>query len=368
MIYKSLRVFAYQYHLFLNLKIIIMKKFVLTSKEINSICLYIVLTAVILLHGACRKLNDCNLPEVKITKVTSGLAGPIGLETDKWGNVWISETGSGNNDGKISVVTHDGKKYDAITGLASFITKLGETEGPAHLLFANGYLYILGAGSKLLKADVSKFKPGDNAINGASLPAEDIGAYVLGYNFVNNTHETHLYGITQGPEGAFYMADAAANAIIRRSKTGELSVVAEVPGVANPLAFGPPQLQSVPTGIIFDGKDFLVTTLMGFPFPPGVSVIYKISQSGDVAVYQNGFTSLVDISQSSIGGNLVVEHGVFGEMGFAPGSGRILWANGKTTKVFAEGFNQPTAIKQAGFNTWYVTSLTDNSLFKITYR
>ena len=105
--------------------------------------------------------------------------------------------------------------------------------------------------------------------------------------------------MTLGPDGALYFADAGANAIIRRSKTGDLSVLAEIPGVANPTPVGPPVVQSVPTGIVYDGQKFLISTLLGFPFPSGKAVIYQMDLSGKVSVYQQGFTSLVAVKPNS---------------------------------------------------------------------
>jgi hypothetical protein len=98
-----------------------------------------------------------------------------------------------------------------------------------------------------------------------------------------------------------------------------------------------------------------------------MSLIYKISPAGAVSVYQQGFTSLVDITEGNFSGHLVLEIGIFGEAGFAANTGRLVWANGKTSKALAEGLNLPTGVKKANINTWYVTSL-DGSLLKITYR
>lgn len=196
---------------------------------------------------------------------------------------------------------------------------------------------------------------------------EDIGAFVLAYNFPNETNDSHPYNLTVGPNGDIYIADAGANAIIRRSKTGVLSVLTEVPGIANPTPVGRRVIESVPTGIIYDGEHFLVTTLLGFPFPAGQAVVYKITPTGTVTVYQKGFTSLTDIAKGGSLGRLVVEHGTFGPMGFAPKTGRLVWANGTTPAVLADGLNLPVGLKQANAHTWYVTSLGDGSVLKVTY-
>ena len=342
-----------------------MKHLPQSSNKMKKKLLHFAYISILVMAAACTKPEDPRV--LSISTLASGFATPIGLETDKHGRVWVAETGTGKGDGKVSVITSNGQKYDAIVNFESVIVGPGETEGPSHLLFHDGLLFILGAKGKMYKANVSSFNPGSTPINAATLSTENIGAFVLAYPFVNNTHETHPYGITSGPDGAIYITDAAANAVLRRAISGALSVVAEVPGIANPLPFGPPVVQSVPTGIIFDKGNLLVTTLMGFPFPPEKSIIYKISTPGNVSVFQQGFTSLVDIAKGGYSGHLVVEHGVFGAMGFTPNTGRLVWANGTTTTELATGLNLPAGITQANSHTWYVTSIGDGSVLKITY-
>ena len=322
----------------------------------------------LLLTLGCHKLPE-HVPSPTIATFASGLQNPMGLETDAYGNVWVALSGDGNNNGKVVFITPQGTKYDVFINLESFVNKgSDDVEGPSHLLLDNGVLYILGAYGKMYKADVSKYKAGDLPVEGSALPFEDIGSFVLSYPFLNNTHETHPYNITKGPNGDLYIADAAANAIIHRLSAGVFSVLAEVPGIPNPTPVGPPQVQSVPTGIIWDGHDFLVSTLLGFPFPTGYALIYKISVSGAVSVYQQSFTSLVDISKGNYFGNLVLQHAVFGATGFMPNTGALVWANGSSSTELTGSLNLPVGLKQANPFTWYVSSMGDGTILKITYR
>lgn len=144
----------------------------------------------------------------------------------------------------------------------------------------------MGTGGKMYKADATVLKPGA-PLKAPSLGVKNIGAFVLSQGFP----DSHPYNLVIGPNGALYITDAGANAIVRREKTGALSVLAKVPGIVNPTPVGSPQIESVPTGIIYDGQNFFVTTLLGFPFPSGKALIYKISPTGVVSVYQQGFTS-----------------------------------------------------------------------------
>lgn len=339
------------------------------------LCITCTVSTLLLLPGCTKEdtAQQVTAQEVfAMTPVATGLKSPMGLEVDKNGWVWIAEGGTAKNDGKVSVLTQDGKLYDAIVNFESVASPTGEADGPSHLLFADGLLYILGTGGKMYKADVTAFKPGNTPLQASGLGVEDIGAFVLAYNFVNNAHDTHPYNLTIGPNGDIYIADAAANAILRREKSGALSVVAEVPGIPNTTAVGPNPIQSVPTGIYYDGQGFLVTTLLGFPFPAGKAVVYRVipAASGPgaaVSVYQQGFNSLIDIAEGGSQGKLVLEHGTRAAGAFALNTGRLIWANGTTATVLTSGLNRPVGLKQVDEHTWYVTSLGDNSVLKVTY-
>src|SRR5688572_33111030 len=45
----------------------------------------------------------------------------------------------------------------------------------------------------------------------------------------------------------------------------------------NPLPFGPPFIDAVPDSISLRGNELLVTTLTGFPFPPGRAEVRKVN-------------------------------------------------------------------------------------------
>jgi len=175
--------------------------------------------------AGCKKGVE-NPPTPKVSIVASGLIAPMGIETDRTGNIWIAETGTANNDGKVVIVSPNRGKsgknhtvaYDAIINLASIRNaESNEIEGPAHMLYDKGMMYIL-AGDYLYRANVSSFKPGDNPIDGSKLPFEDIGTYVRGLNIVTPNH-SHPYNLMKGPDGDIYITDAGANAIIHRESS-----------------------------------------------------------------------------------------------------------------------------------------------------
>ena len=300
-------------------------------------------------------------------RFATGLVTPIGLTTDAGGRVWVSEVGTGNNDGAVSVIDSDGTVNRVITGFPSVIFD-DSPAGLTHLTFHNGLLYILhGASGRLYTADVSGYSPGSPPIPAASLTSYDLGTFVRDYDFADDTNESNLYSLTVGPDGALYITDAAANAIIRRALDGTLSMFATVPSIANPTPVGPPFVQAVPTGIVFDGQKFLVTTLLGFPFPTGHARIHQIGLAGNVSLYRDGFTMLVDVVLDAANQPVVVEFAQFGPSGFTPATGRVVGqANGQNTPLLTAQ-NFPVAIARSGPRTYYVANLVDGVVQKVTY-
>ncbi|MEO8962290.1 MAG: ScyD/ScyE family protein, partial [Ginsengibacter sp.] len=193
----------------------------------------------------CHK-GDVYPPKATVTTVATGLQGPMGMEIDGKGNIWVAETGSGSNDGKILIVKPNGTKYDAIINLSSMPNaESGEREGPSHLLLDKGWLYILSA-DYLYKANVASFKPGDKAIDGSKLAFEDVGTAIRAMHIVT-PNDSHPYNLTKGPDGDLYMVDAGANAVIHRTSAGKYSVLAMLPNLPNPTGIGGPTEQAVPT-------------------------------------------------------------------------------------------------------------------------
>jgi hypothetical protein len=227
-------------------------------------------------------------------------------------------------------------------------------------------LYILHVNGLLYKATISSYKPGDAPKQASSLQTEDIGTFVLKYDFEDDTQESNPYNLTVGPKGDIFIADAAANAIIRRSSSGKLSVFATFPDLDNPTEIGPPTIDPVPTSITFVRDKFYVTTLTGFPFLPGLARVYTVDLAGKVSLYQEGFTTITDMSLDPVENPVLVELGQFGQQGFEPNSGRIVVATATGQSTMVAGLNQPTAIVRANPLTYYVNSLVDGKISKVS--
>ncbi|PSR55659.1 hypothetical protein AHMF7605_20190 [Adhaeribacter arboris] len=310
----------------------------------------------------------------KVKDFVSGLASPIGIEADPSGQLWVTEAGTGNtptgtSDGQVSLITPEGKVYPVAQGFTSFKSAEGVVNGLNHLILKDEVLWILhGIEGRLYKLDVSNFRPGDKPKQAKDVDYEDLGKFILGYDFKEDTNESNIYNITIGPDDDFFIADAAANAIIRRDAgSGELSVFAEVPAIAGTGSGELPPAQSVPSGIVFDGERFLVSTFTGYPFPAQKAVIYELDLQGNVSVYQSGFSNLTDIKLGTDRHPVVVEYSNWTGQGFAPNAGRFIFSSRRKNVALLSGLNFPTSIERSGLKTYYILSNTDGKIDRAVF-
>lgn len=289
----------------------------------------------------------------------SGLKFPIGLAVDDKQNVWVTEAGTGDNnpDGTVYMITPAGVKTTFVTGLPSLLRE-GSIEGIGHLTYHDGKLYFLhGSNGMLYIADVSNFKPGDAAVKLSDITSQDLGSFVKSLKLTDPLN-SNTFDLTLGPDGHLYIADSGSNAVIKRDKaTGELTLFAKIPNIGT-------GVEAVPTGIVYDGSKFLVSTLTGFPFSADSAKIFQVDPAGVVKVYKSNFTTLTGITLSVNNKPIVIQHGTFGPKGFVEKSGRVLDENGKT--LFAD-ITRPTDIVRAGDQVYYVLSYLDGTIIKLTY-
>jgi len=299
---------------------------------------------------------------LKVTPFAENFVTPIGLESDSKGRIWVAEGGTGHNDGRLSVILPDGKTYPVITNFESALEG-NEVDGLNHLMEYDGKLYILGPQGHIYIADVLGMTTFGTTTEAKSLTMIDIGDWIKKHNFTVDTEMSHAYNLSIGEDGDLFIADAAANAIVRRKKIGgELSVFAEIPGVTSTM----PPAESVPTAVVYNGTHYYVSTLLGYPFPADSARIYTLDKTGKILSFKKGYSSLVDLELNTNSGLLALELGKFGAMGPMPGTGRLSRVTSTESTVIMDHLVLPTDLEKADDHTYYMSSLT-GTVSKITF-
>ena len=246
--------------------------------------------------------------------------GVIGVDIDAQGNLYITEHGTGNDDGQITVVDPAGKKTLFMTGLPSTYNQAaGEVAGSfrTYQMPNNRMLIVVGeathptAGEALLVVNKADFTPGKPLTLANVEQTIRFGAYAHAQGFV----QSDPFHSTWDPFGNIYLADAGANSIFKWDKiTGAISTVKTFDRTPNPFPFGPPMVDPVPTKVLLKpDSTFYVCQLTGFPFVPGAAKVYNLDSKGNTSVHAEGFTCLTDMNFDPKDGNLCVLQ--FGEFG-----------------------------------------------------
>lgn len=277
--------------------------------------------------------------------------GLIGVEVDAEGNIWVVEYGTGNDDGKVSIIAPDGSVSTFMNGLPSALNPLtGEIAGSFRTwqMPDNKVAVLVGEGphpqgEALLMVDKSDYTPGSPL---------DLNDVEQTYKFGTFVHDQGLlqsdpYNIVWDENGDMLVADAGANAILKYEvATDEISFAAQLPGVPNPLPFGPPVSDAVPTDIVAkrDHSGYYVCQLTGFPFVDNAATVYNLDNEGNLTPWQTGFTLLTDMGYDPRDSNLcVLQFSQFGlidtVLNFIPGAGKLikLYEDG-SREVLADGF------------------------------
>jgi hypothetical protein len=276
--------------------------------------------------------------------LTTGLKAPNKIVLTDGGRLVVAETGTGNQDGRISVVDRCGNRRTLLDGLPSGISPNGPS-GPSGLAVRGQTLFIsIGGGD----ATVAGPRPGSEAPN-PNGPSSPIFSAVLKVDFTSNAIDRYKGEFTLSPSdhallksGAnlslqnaqgetltvklladfpdfisdpftiarlsntfalaldgnqLYVADASLN-LVRRVDiaTGAFSTLKGFAPLPNPLPFGPPVIDTVPDGLSLFGDKLLVTFLTGFPFPAGRAEVRSITTAtGSDATFISGLTTAIDV-------------------------------------------------------------------------
>lgn len=316
------------------------------------------------------------------TLVADGFNGPQGILVTRNGGIWVIDSGVGGINEASAVDPNTGEVVTAKVGNTSRVVQITpdgtqteiatmpsvvagtDTTGGARLAILNGVLYAtsgvwVGAASEEAlpnTAAILEVRQGEVREIAQTWPiekADNPDAFVL---------ESHPYGLTPGPDGFLYVADAGANTLLRvNPRGGAVEVLAVFDGVPSPLPNpgrgGALESDPVPTGVTFgaDGTIY-VSLLTGFPFVPGASKVVAVDpESGEVSDYATGLTMITDLRTGPDGELYAVQLGIFTDQGPVPDSGAILRIGEGSSEELINGLAFPTSIDFDGNGNGYVT-------------
>lgn len=334
------------------------------------------------------------------TPFTSDLLAPTKIIFTQRGNLIVAEQGNGPNTGRISIIDRNtGAARTLISGLPSGINTLGgepAPSGPDGVALDANFLYVtIGGGDAAIPGPLPGTEiPSDNPSSPilssllsfeTRLPFDDLqGPFTLsrsqhddlkaarsvsfgsGFNtltvrlvadfpdlrfeprqdFPGNFRASNPFGVAVR-SGTAYVVNAGWNLIHAVDiNSGTFHTLATFPPVNNPTPVGPPVIDAVPNSIQFYQGQLLVTTLTGFPFPPGAArAAYVDPDTGAIVTVQQGLTSAIDIEPVSteVGSQtyLVLEFST-NMLGGAPG--RLTMVTGATGKIVAAPLISPTSM------------------------
>lgn len=304
---------------------------------------------------------------------------PLGIDAAADGKIWVTEVGTGASDGAVSILNDNGSLTPVVVGLPSvFDSTEMETVGPwrcfqlpNHQL---GVVEPLVGG--ILVFDLTGFVPGvSQPLTMANVASQVIIADFVVANEPPGMPDTDPYSVAFDDAGNWYIADAAFNGIVKvNASTGERSVFATFPRFNNPLPFGPPMVDPVPTRILRKpGGGFYVCTLTGFPFLDGAAAVYSLDDNGTITPYATNMNLLTDMALDAGTGNLYVLQ--FGQFvldpvmpGFAPGSAKVtrIKPDG-TQEVIAQQFGPAAGLCLNAAGDLYITGIYAGLVWKLDH-
>jgi uncharacterized protein GlcG (DUF336 family)/sugar lactone lactonase YvrE len=314
--------------------------------------------------------------------IFEGLNGPMGVWVDDEGESWVIDSGLGGDEEVDWFNTVEMQDIFAMLGHSAQIVRIsadGASEVVATLPSLGAGQEMIGGARLVVVAGTIYATVGQGAGDPEWEGLENFGGVVMvddgnvsmlastwDFEREHNPDETslidsHPYGLTVGPDGYLYVADAGANTVLRIDPdTGAIELVAvlePLPGVFPSATRGGELLTDpVPTAtLVDDDGNIYLSYLSGAPFIPGSSGVKLITPDGVISDYATGLTMITDLRMGPDGFMYAVQFGMFTETGPVPNAGAVIRIDGDSHTVVVEGLSFPTSLDFNADGDLYVT-------------
>jgi hypothetical protein len=179
------------------------------------------------------------------------------------------------------------------------------------------------------------------------------------------------WGLTLSPDfpGLLFVNDAALDALIQvDTETGRSQRFLRFPKLANPLPFGPPVSDFVPTSVRPYSGGLLTTRLSGFPFAGGMAAVSFVNvEARDFGPFIGGLTAAVDVLVQERPGRRTRFYTLEFSTNFLQGGpGRLLRYDSPNGEVIAENLATPTSMAlDPDTGDVYITELAGGNIVRI---
>lgn len=322
-----------------------------------------------------------------LDEVMSGLDSPRGLAVGPDGGLYVSEAGRGGDLATTIVIEGQARFFGStgavsrllngvqsrvVTGLPSLTLEDGSSATGLHdiAFYGSGELFgAIGLGTDPTRR-LTLGSAGANLGQLVCMPLDggsvqtiaDLAVHEESFNPDGVEINSNPYGLLVAPGGGFAIADAGANDVLSATDAGAITTRSFLPPRPNPLPFGPPVFQAVPTGITLGPDDaYYFGQLTGFPFPPGAANVYRFDPANnDLSVAYTGFTNIIDLTFDDKGNLYVLQitsNGLASMMGPGPGAlYKIDATTGDRAQIAGDGLLFPTSVLAGQDGTLFVSN------------